>query len=114
VATRSSRFERSSLLHSHPMVSDPLSHLRRIGCRVTRSSFRSRSAPLGSALLRSLVSKNPASSGPLAPLSVNSILFDRALVSADVSTRDLQLNRKVEGVARSGELTSLSYTQLSR
>jgi hypothetical protein len=48
------------------------------------------------------------------PLSVNFILFDRALVCADVSTCGLQLNRKVDGVARSGELISLRDTPLSR
>lgn len=47
-------------------------------------------------------------------MSVNFILFDRTLVCADVTTCDLQLNRKVDGVARSGELISLRYTPHSR
>jgi hypothetical protein len=53
-------------------------------------------------------------SAPTVPLSLNFILFDRALVCADVSPGDLQLNRKVDGVAESGELISLRDTQLSR
>lgn len=132
VATRWPWFERSSLLHSQQMVSVLLSHLRRISCCVTRSSL-CRSAFPGSSFRKSPVSGNPVvttpvlgstetsgtpfatgRSAPLAPLSVNFILFDRALVCADISTRDLQLDRKVDGVARAGELTSLRYTRLSR